>query len=58
MTKKKRVRKNADSFQHSNHEILGGKAKVFRTPKSGDVYQFQMWLESEQKSFRKSLRPV
>ena len=56
MATKKRIRKNAGSFQHSNHEILGGKAKVFRVPNSGDVYQFQMWLEIEQKMFRKSLR--
>ena len=56
MAAKKRTRKNAGGFQHSNHEILGGKAKIFRTPNSGDVYQFQMWIEAEQKAFRKSLR--
>ena len=44
MPPKKRVRVNAGGFQHSNHEILGGKGKVFRVPNSGDVYQFQMWL--------------
>ena len=56
MTTTKKIQKREISFQHSNHKILGGKAKVFRTPKSGDVYQFQMWVEGEQKHFRKSLR--
>ena len=40
MPPRKRVRVNAGGFQHSNHEILGGKGKVFRVPNSGDVYQF------------------
>ena len=43
-------------FQHSNHQILGGKAKTFRVPKSGDVYQFQMWLVEEKKYLRKTLK--
>lgn len=56
MAKKKRVRKNAGSFQHSSHEILGGKAKVFRVPNSGDVYQFQMWISEEKKYIRRTLK--
>ena len=56
MPRKKRIRQNAGGFQHSNHEILGGKAKVFRVPNSGDVYQFQMWIPEEKKSLRKSLK--
>ena len=56
MPRKKRIRVNAGSFQHSNHEILGGKAKVFRVPNSGDVYQFQMWIPEEKKHLRKTLR--
>lgn len=50
------MRVNAGGFQHSNHEILGGKAKVFRVPNSGDVYQFQMWISEEKKTLRKSLK--
>ena len=56
MSAKKRIRKNAGSFQHSNHEILGGKAKVFRVPNSGDVWQFQMWISDEKKYLRKTLK--
>ena len=56
MPRKKRIRQNAGGFQHSNHEILGGKAKVFRVPNSGDVYQFQMWIPEEKKTLRKSLK--
>jgi len=44
------------SFQHSNHQILGGKAKIFRVPKSGDIYQFQLWIEAEKKYLRKTLK--
>ena len=56
MPPKKRIRENAGGFQHSNHEILGGKAKIFRVPNSGDVYQFQMWIPEEKKTLRKSLK--
>ena len=56
MSPKKRIRKNAGSFQHSNHEILGGKAKVFQVPKSSDVWQFQMWISEEKKYLRKTLK--
>jgi hypothetical protein len=44
------------TFQHSNHQILGGKAKIFRVPKSGNIYQFQMWIEAEKKYLRKTLK--
>ena len=53
---KKRIRKNAGSFQHSNHEILGGKAKISRVPNSGDVSQLQMWISEEKKYLRKTLK--
>ncbi len=56
MPVKKRIRKNAGSFQHSNHEILGGQAKVFRVPNSGDVWQFQIWISDEKKYLRKTLK--
>ncbi|MGY8935288.1 MAG: tyrosine-type recombinase/integrase [Alphaproteobacteria bacterium] len=56
MPPKKNVSVNAGSFQHSNHEILGGKCKIFRVTNSGDVYQFQMWISEEKKYLRKSLR--
>jgi integrase len=56
MSEKKVIRKNVGRFQHSNQEILGGKAKIFRIPNSGDVYQFQMWISDEKKYLRKSLK--
>jgi integrase len=56
MSPKKNVSVNAGSFQHSNHEILGGKCKIFRVANSGDVFQFQMWISEEKKYLRKSLR--
>ena len=56
MAPKKRIRVNAGGFQHSVHEILGGKAKVFRVPNSGDVWQFQMWIPEEKKHLRRTLK--
>jgi integrase len=56
MSPKKNVSVDAGSFQHSNHEILGGKCKIFRVANSGDVFQFQMWISEEKKYLRKSLR--
>lgn len=54
--RKRSIRKSPGNFQHSNHEVLGGKAKVFRVAKSGDVYQFQMWISEESKYLRRSLK--
>jgi hypothetical protein len=53
MSPKKNVSVNAGSFQHSNHEILGGKCKIFRVANSGDVFQFQMWISEEKNTFGK-----
>jgi integrase len=52
----KTTKRKVGTFQHSNHPILGGKAKIFRVPKSGDIYQFQMWIEAEKKYLRKTLK--
>lgn len=38
------------------HPILGGKAVIFRTKPSGDVWQFRMWITEEQEYDRRSLR--
>jgi integrase len=38
------------------HEILGGKASIFRVKNSGDVWQFRMWIADEKKHLRKSLK--
>jgi len=41
---------------HSRHSILGETAQIYRVPKSGDVWQFRMYIASEQKHYRKSLK--
>ena len=38
------------------HDILGGKALIFRTKASGEVWQYRMWVAEEKKYVRKSLR--
>ena len=39
-----------------HHEILGGIAHIYQVKKSGEVWQFRMWLSNERKHYRKSLR--
>ena len=36
--------------------ILGGKAQIFRSQISGDVWQFRQWISDEKKAVRKSLK--
>ena len=40
----------------SQHKVLDGMATIYRTSASGDVWQFQMYFQDEQKYYRKSLR--
>jgi len=49
-------RENMVPWSHQNHDILGGKAKIFRVRNSGDVWQFRMWVADEKKHIRKSLK--
>ena len=49
-------RKNKGSWSDQNHDILAGKASIFRVRNSGDVWQFRMWVTEEEKYVRKSLR--
>ena len=39
-----------------NHPILDGMAHVFRVHRSGDVWQFCMYVRGENKNYRKSLK--
>jgi len=39
-----------------NHPILDGMAHVFRVHRSGDVWQFRMYVRGENKNYRKSLK--
>ncbi len=38
------------------HSVLDGSAIVYRTPQSGDMYQFRTWLPDERKYYRRSLK--
>ena len=38
------------------HEIFDGRATIRRNNRSGGVWQFNIWLRSENKQYRKSLR--
>ena len=52
----RKARKSKGNTSKDIHEILGGKAQIFRVAQSGDVWQFKMWITAEQKYLRKSLR--
>ena len=45
--------KTAQTTQH--HNVLGGKATVYRATASGDVWQFRCWVAAEKKYVRKTL---
>ena len=53
MARKKRKQINEIS---DNHPILDGQAHVFRVHRSGDVWQFRMYVKGENKNYRKSLK--
>jgi|TARA_B110000438_G_scaffold247159_1_gene249159 integrase len=46
-------RKNKHTFQQS---LYDGESHIYKVKKSGDVYQFRMWIAAEGKHYRKSLR--
>ena len=53
----KRVRKKTGSFTSEEHDILDGKAQISRVAeRSGDVWQFRMWVAEEKKYIRRSLK--
>ena len=46
-----------NSWATEEHDVLNGKAVVLRVAsRSGDVYQFRMWIPEERKYVRKSLK--
>ena len=45
-----------DNTISDDHPILDGLAHVFRIKRSGDVWQFRMYVRGENKHYRKSLR--
>ena len=46
-------RKNNHTFQQS---LYDGESHIYKVKKSGDVFQFRMWVAAEDKHYRKSLR--
>ena len=53
----KRVRKKTGSFTSEEPDILDGKAQISRVAeRSGDVWQFRMWVADEKKYIRRSLK--
>jgi integrase len=55
-SKPRKPRENKGSFKTDEHDVLGGRVKVFRTTQSGLVYQMSVWFRENQKYYRKSLR--
>ncbi|MBL6746079.1 MAG: tyrosine-type recombinase/integrase [Pseudomonadales bacterium] len=48
--------KTQSSWQTETHELFDGGCKVLRTNQNGDVYQLHVWVKTEGKLYRKSLR--
>ncbi len=40
----------------AQYDLLDGEAHIYRHERSGDVWQFRMWIKNEQKDYRKSLK--
>ena len=49
-------RKSKGNIKHSINWVLDGTAQVFRVPQSGDVWQFRMYIRSDNKHYRVSLK--
>jgi len=56
MATTRRVRKNKSAFHTDEHDVLNGRAKIFRTDASGDFWQLRMWVAAEAKYVRKTLK--
>ena len=39
-----------------NHCILGKRGEIYRMPRNGDIYQCRVWLSTENKYLRRSLK--
>ena len=52
----RRRRQNKGGNLSHQHDILDGKAQIFRVAQSGDVFQFRMWIQGEKTHYRKSLK--
>jgi len=51
------IMKNKESkWLVESHELFGGDCKVIKTSQNGGVYQLSVWISTEGKMFRRSLR--
>ena len=41
---------------YAKHNIFDGDATIFKKKRSGDIWQFRIWLSKEKKYFVKSLK--
>jgi integrase len=51
-----KTRKEYGSLVSDRYDLLDGDAHIFRNKRSGDVWQFRMWISNEGKHYRKSLK--
>ena len=49
-------RKSKGNIKHSIHSVMDGTAQIFKVPQSGDVYQFRMYIRTDKKHYRISLK--
>jgi integrase len=49
-------RKSKGNIKHSIHSVMDGTAQIFKVPQSGDVYQFRMYIRTDKKHYRVSLK--
>ena len=49
-------RKNKSGIKNENTPILNGISYIYKTEKSGDIWQFRMYIRTDKQHFRQSLR--
>ena len=52
----RKPRKSKGNIKHSIHSVMDGTAQIFKVPQSGDVYQFRMYISTDKKHYRISLK--
>ena len=50
------MKKRQNNWMSDVHELFDGDCKIFTSNKSNGVYQIQLWLSEEGKTYRRSLR--
>ena len=52
----RKPRKSIGNIKHSIHSVMDGTAQIFKVPNSGDVWQFRMYIRTDKKHYRVSLK--